>query len=547
MRNSIKTVLTLFLLCTAMASRLPAQTLTTLYNFCTQTNCTDGATPVGGVIAGTDGNLYGMTEAGGLGFTQFPFFTDFGRGTLFKLTPGGLTTLYDFCVNQNPSNCFMNPQGELVQGTDGNFYGTTFTGGSTFCPNVAGCGTIFKVTPAGIFDSLYNFCGGGSPCADGRGPSPLLTQGRDGNFYGTTQFGGINDSGTIFKITPGGTLTTIYSFCPPFPFGGCPDGEQPMGGVVEGPDNNFYGTTSGGGTNIVGGTIFKVTSGGTLTTLYSFCSLKGGPSGCVDGGGSEAWLIQSPDGTSYGTTSYGNGTVFKIAPDGTFTSLYTFCSQPLCVDGDRPQTAGLFRGPDGNLYGTTAFGGANNSGTVFKVTPGGTQSTLYSFCPQVADSPFYCPDGATPFGGVIRGPDGSLYGTTRVGGPNSNAGTIFKLALPCNPPPDVTNSVGISASGFSYSVMLKRYAQTLTITSKSGTPINGPIYVVLDGLSPDATLYNPPGLIACSGAGTIGSPFVSIPGPLNSGSSVTLSLQFVVPTHTGFVYTPRVLAGPGNL
>jgi uncharacterized repeat protein (TIGR03803 family) len=245
----------------------------------------------------------------------------------------------------------------LVQATNGGLYGTTLGGGTN------SAGTIFKITPGGTLTTLYSFCPQ-TNCTDGAGPQAGLVQAANGDLYGTTIGGGANDDGTIFKITPGGTLTTLYSFCSQT---NCTDGFYPLGGLVQAANGDFYGTTYGGGAN-GGGTAFKITPGGTLTTLYSFCS----QTNCTDGGGLEAGLVQAADGDLYGTTygygAYGGGTVFKITPGGTLTTLYSFCSHG-CTDGRHPY-AGLVQDTNGDFYGTTHEGASNNGGTVFRLSVG---------------------------------------------------------------------------------------------------------------------------------------------------------------------------------
>jgi uncharacterized repeat protein (TIGR03803 family) len=330
----------------------------------------------------------------------------------------------------------------VVQGSDGNFYGTTFGGGAQ------GLGTVFKITPGGTFTGLYSFCSQNG-CTDGEFPYAPLVQATDGNFYGTTANGGAyefgcldsRDCGTVFKVTAGGALTTLYSFCSQ---SGCPDGYYPYAGLVQATDGNFYGTTRRGGASLYYGTVFKITPGGTLTTLHSFCS----ESACTDGGWPYAGLVQATDGNLYGTTWIGGanttacggsvaggnpgcGTVFKITPGGTLTTLYSFCSQSRCTDGDYPQ-AGLVQGTDGNFYGTTSEGGAYGGGTVFKITPGGTLTTLYSFCSQSG-----CTDGTYPLAGLVQDTDQNLYGTTFYGGASEacayGCGTIFSLSVGLGP------------------------------------------------------------------------------------------------------------------
>ncbi|MGO9540968.1 MAG: choice-of-anchor tandem repeat GloVer-containing protein [Terriglobales bacterium] len=296
----------------------------------------------------------------------------------------------------------------LVQGTDGNLYGTT-EGGGTFDQ-----GYVFKVTPGGTLTTLYTFCSQ-TNCTDGAEPYSGLVQATNGSLYGTTSVGGANSEGTIFEITPAGQLTTLYNFCSK---PGCTDGYLPYAGLVQGTDGNFYGTTLVGGANNEG-TVFKITPGGTLTTLYNFCS----QGGCTDGLEPYAGLVQGTDGNFYGTTiaggAIGAGTVFKITPGGALTTLYSFCSQGGCTDGEVPY-AELVQGTDGNFYGTTIAGGANGQGTVFKITPSGTPTTLYNFCSQSG-----CTDGIEPEAGLVQA-GGNFYGTTYFAGPNGY-GTVFEI------------------------------------------------------------------------------------------------------------------------
>jgi uncharacterized repeat protein (TIGR03803 family) len=343
-----------------------------------------------------------------------PDATNGSGGTVFEMTPSGaLATLYGFC---SQSDCADgdNPYATLVQATEGNFYGTTFGGGAN------GHGTVFKITPGGALTTLYSFCSQ-SGCTDGAQPVAGLVQGTDGNFYGTTFQGATKNAGTIFKITPGGALTTLHSFCSK---GGCSDGATPNAGLVQGTDGNFYGTTAQGGTKYAG-TIFKITPSGTLTTLHNFCS----QSLCTDGEDPYAGLTQATDGNFYGTTYQGGansvGTVFRITPRGTLTTLYSFCSQSGCTDGWGPYTT-LVQGTDGNFYGTT-YSGAFPPETVFKITPSGTLTTLHTFCQQSA-----CTDGTFPVAELFLDTNGNLYGATEGGGTH-NYGTVFSLSVGLSP------------------------------------------------------------------------------------------------------------------
>jgi uncharacterized repeat protein (TIGR03803 family) len=315
-----------------------------------------------------------------------------------------------------------NPFGNLVQGLDGDLYGTTSTGGTK------GGGTVFKITPAGSLTVLYNFCAQAN-CTDGSGPNWVLL-GTDGNFYGTTGGGGTNlgpfgfgGAGTVFKITPGGSLTTVYDFCAQ---PNCLDGGNPAG-LLQGTDGNFYGGTTAGGNSTENGVIFKITPTGAATTLYTFCS----QTNCTDGGSPGAALIQV-GGNFYGTAqfggAFGGGTVFKVSPKGALTTVYSFCAQASCSDGTLPR-APLFRAANGNIYGT-AQSGSGLGGTIFKITPASAFSVLYSFCSQPN-----CADGANPDGGVAQATDGSFYGTTNSEGTNTTCaafppggcGTVFKV------------------------------------------------------------------------------------------------------------------------
>jgi uncharacterized repeat protein (TIGR03803 family) len=302
----------------------------------------------------------------------------------------------------------------MVQASNGEFYGTTSEGG------VDNYGTVFKITSEGKFVTLYQFSA--QKIDGGVFPFAGLIQATNGEFYGTNYFGGAGNAGTVFKITSGGKLAILYTFCPQAP---CTDGFGPWAGLIQVPSGNFYGTTSAGGIN-GGGTVFKITPGGTLTTLYSFCA----QTNCTDGSVPHAGLVQSPNGDFYGTTFYGgandDGTVFKITASGVLTTLYSFCSQLKCADGANPG-AGLTLANDGNFYGTTSggviIGLQHGDGAVFKITPGGKLTTLHSFDGT---------DGAGPVGGLIQATNGIFYGTTPLDGAGG-WGTLFRLSVGLRP------------------------------------------------------------------------------------------------------------------
>jgi uncharacterized repeat protein (TIGR03803 family) len=361
--------------------------LTTLYTF---TGGNDGANPAGGLVQGSDGNFYGTTVFGGTN----------DLGTLFRIgTNGVLTALYSFTGNDDG----LEPGFTLVQGSDGYLYGTTDRGGAD------SEGNVFKSSTNGALTGLYSFNGdvneGGSPAAP-------LVRGSDGYFYGTAPVGGAIElynpgPGTVFKISPAGALATLYNFT------GGNDGGSPYAALVQGNDGYFYGTTESGGTNDWG-TVFKISTNGDLTTLYSF-------TGGIDGGNPEAALVLNNDGYFYGTTygsyasSLDHGTVYRFSTNGTLTTLHSFAGGS---DGANP---GCVLVPDtlGNFYGTTSAGGGSNQGTVFRISLAGTLTNLYSFTGSN--------DGANPFPGVVWGNDGYLYGTTSSGG-TSNSGTIYRIS-----------------------------------------------------------------------------------------------------------------------
>ena len=375
-----KIVLSL-LLCAALAVGVAnAQTLASLSSF----TGTNGSNPHSTLVLGSDGNFYGTTYYGG----------SFGYGTVFQMTPGGtLTVLHNF---NNVTTDGAYPYGPLVQGSDGNLYGTTYVGGRL------GGGSIFKITFSGTFTLLYSFGGAGSGTLlyDG------LVQGSDGNFYGTTYQGGTNSKGTVFQITPAGVLTTIYNFAGT-------DGSGPYATLIFGADGKLYGTTNQGGANNLG-TVFSITTAGALTSLYSFA-------GTTDGKNPYPPVVQGTDGNFYGTTlqggAYNNGTVYQITSGGTLTTLHSFCSPTDCSDGSLPY-AGLMQASDGNFYGAGSSGGTYGAGVVFKITSSGTLTSLHSFTGT---------DGRLPYGGLVASPSGLLYGTTYSGG-SAGKGTIYMLS-----------------------------------------------------------------------------------------------------------------------
>ncbi len=513
---------TRFLLCVFCvlgAIGSPAQTFTTLVSF----NGTDGSDPeYGPLVQGTDGNFYGTTGEGGATYGGAVG----GNGTVFKITPTGtLTTLYNFCSQPYCTDGSI-PWAGLVLATDGNFYGTTAQGGAN------GWGTVFKITPTGTLTTLYSFCAQPN-CTDGASPNFGLVQATNGNFYGATQAAPVfGNSGTVFEITPTGTLTTLHTF------DGTTDGASP-GTLVQATDGNLYGTTGGGY-----GTVFKITPQYpyTLTTLHTF--------DITDGSGPVGPLVQATDGNFYGTTiqggannscSYGCGTVFKITPQYpyTLTTLHSFDG----TDGSYP-IAGLVQATDENLYGTTEEGGGSSAcstfgcGTVFEITPGGTLTTLHTF-----EGP---PDGSFPAATLLQATNGNLYGTSIWGGtsntcatgPNSSVGcgTVFSLSvgLPFIPP----SQVATTASGLAYSRVTQTFNGTVTLKNIGTSAITGPFQIFFYGMPARVTLVNATGSLA-----GIAYLTVSAVTSLAPGQSVTVSVQFKNPSNTKITFTPQIYSG----
>jgi uncharacterized repeat protein (TIGR03803 family) len=364
-----------------------------LYDF--SANANDPFEPVGPLIQGSDGNFYGMSNSGGAYF----------GGTVFEITPGGVeTTLHSFPAGGILGVDGSTPTASLVEGSDGDLYGTTSSGGQI---GEFGSGTVFKITKAGVETVLHSFTG--SPL-DGADPNAALIQGSDGNFYGTTTLGGAYGNGTVFKITPAGVETVLYSFNnnPPYFYGD----DAPETGLIDGGDGFYYGTT--------GPVIYKITAAGEMTTIGQISGEL-----CVG-------LVLGADGLFYGATqSYGFqgnwGHVFKITRTGVMTVLYAFGANSV-VDGENPM-APLIQGPDGNFYGTTVAGGSYGYGTVFSITPTGAERVLYTFAPAetLGDNLSW----------LALGRDGNIYGTAQANGPTRpdctfmgaprGCGTVFKM------------------------------------------------------------------------------------------------------------------------
>jgi uncharacterized repeat protein (TIGR03803 family) len=332
-----------------------AGNLTTLWNFCQVSGCPDGNHPAAGLTIITGGNLYGTTYYGGA----------HGAGTVFKITPAGvLTTVHSFCNDPIGSSCIdgANPAAQLLLAADGNLYGTTVLGGTGGCPGCHGGGTAFKMSLSGAFTKIHDFCTG--TCTDYGNPSNPLMQAADGNFYGEIYGRYAYYAGNIFRMTPAGKVTLLYTFCK---LTNCTDGVFPSGGLVQGANGNLYGTTAGGG-QYNDGEFFEITTTGTLTVRHSFANATGNL-----GLTSNSGVILGFDGNFYGVTYQGGtgncvfacGSVFSMTPTGSLTTLYSLNGNP---DGTGPW--GLVQDTNGPFYGTTLSGGASNIGTVYTLADG---------------------------------------------------------------------------------------------------------------------------------------------------------------------------------
>ena len=351
-----------------------------------------GVVPDAGVLLGSDGNFYGTTNGGGL----------HGSGTAFQLSPAGtLRTLANFTGGASG----LSPQASLVQGVDGNYYGTTQSGG------VYSLGTIFMVSPSGVFTTVASL-----NSTTGTNPIAGLIVGADNSLYGVCQSGGSSGSGTVFKVTLSGTVTTLVNFSGTT---GAVLGSSPKGNLTLGSDGNFYGTTSSGGTGTFG-TVFKMTPAGVLTTLVNFT----GTTGAALGSAPLTPLVQGPDGNFYGTTNGGTsnlGTAFVMTPAGVLTTLVNFTGTTGATLGSAPR-GNLALGSDGNYYGTTQTGGTANLGTVFQLTPAGVLTTLVNFTGTTGASL-----GSAPLSGLIVDNAGNFYGACSTGD-LYNQGNVFQLA-----------------------------------------------------------------------------------------------------------------------
>jgi uncharacterized repeat protein (TIGR03803 family) len=370
-----------------LTASVQAQTLSVLHSF---TGTPDGSEPIAGLVMDDAGNLYGTTQLGGSS----------NGGTVFKVdTTGKETVLYSF--TEVGTGLF--PESNLVRDTTGNLYGTTSQGGSS------NWGTVFKVDTTGKETVLHSFAGGKK---DGCYPYGGLVQDKTGNFYGTTMQCGFSNRGTVFKVDTTGKETVLHSFA-----GGLSDGAYPyLTSLLMDQKGNLYGLTSNGGTSHAG-VVYELSKNRTLRVLHSFAG------GAADGCAPRGTPFMDENGNLYGTTMFcgssDEGIVWKLSNKGKETVVYSFTGTVTGGGGEFPE-AGVIMDAKGNLYGDTIQGGTSgDAGTVYELNKKGTLTRLHSF--------HGAPDGAAPWGGLIRDTKGNLYGTCYLGNGIDGDGTVWKL------------------------------------------------------------------------------------------------------------------------
>lgn len=471
---------------TGLASTAFAQTPVTVYGFSETGSDVSTPTPYGVMVQGRDGNLYSSSTNGGAN----------AAGGVYVMTQAGTeSVIYSF--PHSYAGCQMG----LTLGNDGNFYGVCSAHGAF------GYGLLYKVTPAGVFTDLHDFSNTGG---DGAQPGAPPIQATDGNLYGTTYYGGANGDGIVYKLTPTGTLTILYSFQ------NGTDGVNPNAQLVQGTDGNLYGSTVTHGVNFYG-VIFKISTKGKLTVLHSFDS--------TDGAVPLAALIQGTDGSFYGTTFQGGtnnqGVAFKMTASGKYTLLHSFAA---ATDGLEPETA-MVQGTDGNFYGTTNPY-YDNRDALYKITSKGVFSIVYQFDGTSSTLGFGLANGP------VQNTNGLLYGATNTG-PTSNTvgGTIYTLDIGAKPFARLTAQSGIV--GTSVSIFGQGFDSS-SVVKFNGVPAPG---VALEGTT-YITVPVPAGALTGSVTVTTGSSTLTS----NQIFKVTPQVKTFSPPQ-GPVGTPVVITG----
>ena len=426
------------------------------------------------------------------------------------------SVLYTFGTNGgDPSDGGTTPN-VLAQGRDGNLYTTSWSGGTN------GLGTVYKVTPAGKLTVLYSFDG-----THGSSPWSGVILATDGNFYGTTSSGGTSEDGTVFKITPSGTLTVLYNFT------GGSDGWSPIAPPIQGTDGSLYGTAKNGGTGY--GTVYKLTLSGRFTLLHEFAG--------TDGSTPEANLVQATNGTFYGTTAVGGitggcgcGTVFSITSSGKFTLLYNFDG----THGSTPSYSALVQTSSGKFYATAINGGTNNDGVIYEITPAGLVTDLHSFTGS---------DGDIPLVALVQANDGNYYSNAVQGGSTGN-GTLFRIS-----PSGGNFSIQynyVSNDGNPASPLLQNTNGIFYGKTDHGEPIgDGEFYSFSEGLGPFISFLPPQsagkvgaslGIFGQGFTGTTGVSFGGTPATFTVASNTYLTATVPAGALTG----PVTAATPGG-
>jgi uncharacterized repeat protein (TIGR03803 family) len=520
------------------AAGIQAQVYAPLYNFGSTAGDPMNPSPFSLMSQGRDGRIYSTTALGGA----------HSGGAAYAITIGGsLTVMYQFGAYPAPTA----PGSGLTLGLDGLYYGSTTSGGAHQV------GTVFNFSDTGLYTNLWDFTGTGK---DQGGPEAPLVLGADGNMYGTDH--GIYNGtyGTAFKITAKGVLTTLHVFQ-------FTDGAVPYG-LILGLDGNFYGVTRLGGTNNMG-VVLKMTKAGKVTVLHHFAGTGKGDGNLPIGG-----IVQANDGTIYGTTYNGGtknrGTVFKISPTGSgYVVLHSFDRSVDANDGDQP-LGGLALGTDGNVYGTTGGGGHQNAGALFRMTPAGQYSTLYSFC-SVAG----CKDGFFPQTGMVQHTSGKFYGATESGGTTVNGGEFFSLEMGLGPFANLvgvwgkvggtievlgqgftgTSSVKLGGTAAPFSVISDTYLTAkipagssgfVTVTTTSGTLTSSRKFFV----TPSITSFTPPSgpvgtHVVITGKGLIQATKVTL-GSKSASFTVNSDTQVTATVPAGAVTNKISITTPGG-